>query len=112
MATAWSVAASSAGGPYAASTTTTLATLTSNGTYVFQIDLTNMVGGDQLRIHILGCCSSSTSPVQIWGGSWANVQLNPGKVSPMLPSDKCLTVTFENVLASTSTAFPWQILTV
>jgi len=112
MSTPWSVAASSAGGPYAASTTTTLATLTSNGTYVFMMDTSAMVGGDILRIHILSSVNTSTTPVQIWAGTWQNPQLNPGKISPMIPSNQVFSVTLENVGVSTSESFPWQILEV
>ena len=110
---AWSVSASSAGGPYAATATTTLCSLTSStGTFVFSIDMSNMVNGDLFRVHVLSSVSSSTTPVQVWVGAWQHVQMNPGKISPPIPSTCPFSVTFESLAGSTTNTYPWQVLSI
>src|SRR5271154_2594530 len=111
----WSVAASSAGVAYAASTVTTILHSTGPNTFVFSIDMSNMTSGDLFSIRLFTCCgtSATTTPHQVWKGTWQNIQTNPVKLSPPVASSGLdFSATFESVSGSTTETFPWQLLSI
>ncbi len=109
------MAASSDGVAYAASAVTTIITSTGNGTFVFSVDMGAMTPGDLFRVHLNTCCGTSgtTTPKQVWVGTWQHAQVNPIKISPPIPSPGIVfNATFESVAGSTTEIFPWQLLSV
>lgn len=115
MASAWTVSAGSTTATFATGTTSAVATSSTNGTYVFQIDTTNMTGGDLFRVHILtnnATTTTTASLVQAWVGTWQNAQLNPHKISPMIPVIGNIQINFEVAAGSSLEVLPWQLLVI
>lgn len=106
----WTVSASSSGVAYAAAAVTTVFTSTTNGTYVFEMDMNAMTSGDLFAVRCFTSVGSSSTLRQIWKGTWQHVQINPGKISPPIPSDTVFSATFESIAGSTTELFPWKAL--
>ncbi len=115
MASAWTVSVGSTVQAFATGVTSAVATAATGGTYVFQIDMTNMTGGDLFRAHILtnnATTTTTASLVQCWAGTWQNAQLNPMKISPMIPVIGNMQINFEVVAGSSLEVLPWQLLVI
>jgi len=82
---------------------------TTNATYVFKCNTTNLASGDVLELRVYTEDIVSGSVLQVWKGSFANVQINPIKISPPIPSDISFKATFKQ-LAGTGRTFTWEIL--
>ncbi len=107
----WTVAASSSGVAYAASTITTVITSTANGTFVFAIDMSAMTPGDLFSVRLFSS-AFTTSLVQAWKGTWQHAQVNGLKISPPIASDTVFSATFESVAGSITETFPWKLLSI
>ncbi len=104
----WTVSAS--GTTTALSTTElTLATDTTNGTYVLEVDTSNLALGDLFEIRIYTASATAGTTAQAWKGAYQHLQINNHKISPPVASDasiKC-TVTQSTGVART---FAWKLL--
>jgi hypothetical protein len=90
-------------------TETTLATDTSNGTFVLQVDTSNLVLGDLLEIRIYTINLSGGTLTQTWKGTYQHTQINNEKISPPIASDQSIKCTLKQV-AGTGRTFPWKML--
>jgi hypothetical protein len=94
-----------------ASGETTLATDTNNGTFVFQIDLSNMVLGDLVEVRVYTITLSGGSLIQTWKGTYQHVQINNIKISPPIASDQSIKCTIKWItVASGSRSNAWKML--
>ena len=107
----WSVTASSSGAGFPATSISTIITSTGNGTFVFLIDMSNMVSGDLFSVRLFTSVAS-TALVQVWKGTWNNPQINGVKISPPVAADTVFSATFESITGSTSEGFPWKLLSI
>lgn len=87
----------------------TLATDTTNATYVALIDLTNMVGGDAVELRLYTKVLSTGALDLVWKGTYANAPLVVVPQSPYVPSDQSLKLTLKQV-AGTARNFDWKLL--
>jgi hypothetical protein len=88
---------------------TILATDTNNGTFVLEVDTSNMVNGDLLEIRIYTITLSAGALVQAWKGTYQNVQINNHKISPPIASDQSIKCTL-NQQAGTGRTYAWKML--
>ncbi len=110
----WTVTASTSGAGFAAGVATTLFHTTGPNTFVFAIDMSNMINGDQFAARLFTCCTTvTTTPNQVWKGTWQHVQVNPVKYSPPIPSSGIdFSATITSVAGSSTEGFPWQLLSI
>jgi hypothetical protein len=87
----------------------TLATDTNNGTFVLELETSNMVLGDLLEIRVYSITLSGGSLVQMWKGAYQHAQINNHKVSPPVASDQSISCTIKQ-LTGTGRAFAWKML--
>lgn len=108
----WTTSQSSAGVAYAVDSLTTFVTDTNNGTFVLYADLSGMANGDLFAIRCLTAVGTSTTPKQVWKGTWKNSQTNGLKVSPPIASTTVFTATISSDSTSNSTTatYPWALL--
>ena len=106
---AWTLANSGTTAALSIGSETTLATNTSNGTFVAQVDTSNLVLGDALTIRLYTINLSGGSLTQTWEASYANVQSNNMKVTPFIASDQSFRVTLTQT-TGTGRTFAWKIL--
>ncbi len=104
----WTVSAS---GTTTALTTTelTLATDTTNGTYILEVDTSNLALGDLFEIRVYTASATAGTTAQLWKGCYQHPQTNNHKASPPVASDasiKC-TVTQSTGVGRT---FAWKLL--
>ncbi len=88
---------------------TTLATDTNNGTFVLEVETTNMVLGDLLEIRVYTITLAAAALTQAWKGTYQHVQINNHKISPPVASDQSIKCTI-NQTAGTARSFPWKML--
>ncbi len=88
---------------------TTLATDTNNGTFVLEVETTNMVNGDLLEIRVYTITLAAATLTQAWKGTYQHAQINNHKISPPIASDQSIKCTI-NQVAGTSRSFPWKML--
>ncbi len=86
-----------------------LATDTNNGTFVLEVETTNMVLGDSLEIRVYTITLAAGALTQAWKGAYANAQINNHKISPPIASDQSIKCTI-NQTAGTARSFPWKML--
>lgn len=84
-----------------------LASPTTNATYAFSVDCVNMVNSDQLELRCYDMVDGSNYR-QVWKGSFSNVQINVGKVSPPLAVTAQAKFTLKQT-AGTGRVFPWSV---
>lgn len=110
----WTVSGTSSGTSYAASAITTIINSTGNGTFVFGMDMSEMANGALFRVHLNTCVTTvTTTPKQVWAGTYQHAQLNPIKLSPPIASSGIVfNATFESVTGTTTGFFPWQLLSI
>ncbi len=87
----------------------TLATDTNNGTFVLEVETSNMVLGDLLEIRCYTITLSGGALVQMWKGTYQHAQINNHKVSPPVASDQSIKCTIIQQ-AGTGRAFAWKML--
>lgn len=88
----------------------TLSTSTTNGTYVLEVDTTNLVAGDLLELRIYTkTLSGDGSDALAWKGTFQHAQIAIKKISPPVASDVSLRATLKQV-AGTSRNFNWKLL--
>lgn len=90
-------------------TETTLATDTNNGTFVLQVDTSNLALGDLLEIRVYTINLSGGSLTQSWKGTYQNAQINNEKISPPIASDQSIKCTL-NQTAGTGRTYTWKML--
>lgn len=90
---------------------TTLATDTNNGTFVLEVDTSNLALGDVLEVRIYTITLSGGSLIQAWKSTYANAQINNHKISPPVASDQSIKCTL-NQVAGTGRTFIWKMLRV
>ncbi len=104
----WTVSAS---GITTALTTTelTLATDTTNGTYILEVDTSNMLLGDLFEIRVYTASSIGGTTAQLWKGAWQHPQINNHKASPPVASDASIKCTVTQITSAGKT-FAWKLL--
>ena len=90
-------------------TETTLATDTNNGTFVLEVDVSNLAIGDLLEIRVYTITLSGGSLIQAWKGTYQHSQINNHKISPPVASDQSIKCTIKQV-AGTGRTFAWKML--
>src|SRR5271169_3348396 len=78
-----------------ASGETTLATDTNNGTFVLELDTSNMVLGDLLEVRVYTITLAAGSLIQAWKATYQHVQINNKKISPPIASDQSIKCTIK-----------------
>lgn len=105
----WTV--DSSGTVTADGTEQTLATSTSNATFQPKVDLSNMAIGDAVELRIYTKVLTGSTLHQCWKGTYANVQVNPVAIGPMLASDFSYKLTLKQT-AGTDRNYDWSLLRV
>ena len=90
-------------------TETTLATDTNNGTFVLQVDTSNLALGDLLEIRVYTINLSGGTLTQSWKGTYQHAQINNEKISPPVASDQSIKCTL-NQTAGMGRTFSWKML--
>lgn len=88
---------------------TTLATDTTNGTFVLEVDVSNLVNGDLLEIRVYTITLNGGSLTQAWKGTYQHAQINNHKISPPVASDQSIKCTL-NQQAGTGRTYAWKML--
>ena len=86
-----------------------LATSTSNATFVYEVDLSALDVGDVVELRVNGITLSGGTAAQMWKGTFAAPRVSPRIQSPPVPSDISITVTLKQVSGS-SRSIPWKLL--
>jgi hypothetical protein len=89
------------------STEHSLATPTTNATYVLSVDTVNMVNGDLLELRCYDMVDA-TNYRQMWKGTFQHVQINNAQVSPPIAVTTQAKFTLKQV-AGTGRVFPWSL---
>jgi hypothetical protein len=88
----------------------TLDTSTSNGTFVFVVDTTNMALGDVTELRIYTKTLNTSGLDQVWKATYGpNPSFNPVAMSPPVASDQSIKVTLKQV-AGTARTYDWKVL--
>lgn len=90
-------------------TTHSLATSTSNATFVFEVDMAALVAGETVRLVVNGTTLTGGTAHQMWQGTYTAPFVNPRVQSPPVASDISINVTL-NQLTGSSRSFPWKLL--
>lgn len=86
-----------------------LGTSSTNGTFAFEADTTNLVNGDLVEFGVYTVTLSAGVYGRLWKCSAQHIQVNPHKQAPPVPSDQSIMFTVRQ-LAGTARAFPWKAL--
>ena len=105
----WTLSDSGTTSALVINTETTLATDTNNGTFIPQIETTNLANGDILEVRDYTICLSGGTLTQSWKGTYQHAQLNNEKISPPIASDQSIKVTLKQT-AGTGRTFSWKFL--
>jgi hypothetical protein len=84
-------------------------TLSQGGTFLPQVDLSNMADGDQTEIRIYNQANASSSLVQEVYLSFANKQSDPLPPLPAIPATIGWKLTLKQT-AGTNRAYQWSVL--
>jgi hypothetical protein len=90
-------------------TETTLATDTNNGTFVLEVDTSNLALGDLLEIRVYTITLSGGTLTQAWKGTYQHAQINNHKISPPIASDQSIKCTLKQT-AGTGRTYAWKML--
>jgi hypothetical protein len=90
-------------------TETALATDTNNGTFVLEVDTSNLALGDLLEIRVYTITLSGGTLTQAWKGTYQHGQINNHKISPPVASDQSIKCTLKQT-AGTGRTFAWKML--
>jgi hypothetical protein len=85
----------------------TLASPTTNATYVLSVDTVNLVNGDLVELRCYDKVDG-TNLRQVWKATYQHVQINNGKVSPPLAVTTSAQFTLKQT-AGTGRVFPWSV---
>lgn len=108
---AWTLADSGTTAALSIGVETTLATDTSNATFVLEVETTNMALGDELEIRVYTITLNGGTLTQAWKGAYQHVQINNHKISPPIASDQSIKCTL-NQQAGTGRTYNWKMLKV
>jgi len=86
-----------------------LATSTSNATFVYEVDATNMVAGDVTELRVKGITLSGGATGLMWKQTLQGPQTGVRVQSPPVASDISITVTLKQI-AGTGRSYPWKLL--
>lgn len=88
----------------------TLTTDTTNATYYFETDITNLANGDVLELRIYVMTLSGGTLRLAWKNTYGPV-MPVGDIapSPSQPSDQSIRVTLKQI-AGTARIYPWKLL--
>jgi hypothetical protein len=89
----------------------TLATDTTNKTYVLAVDAGAMVNGDELELRLYTIVLSAGTERLAFYAKFPNVQASPQLYSPPVPADISCKATLKQT-AGTGRSFPWKLLSV
>lgn len=84
-----------------------LATPTTNATYVLHVDTVNLVNGDLVELRCYDKVDG-TNYAQMWKGTFQHIQINNAKVSPPIAVTAQAKFTLKQV-AGTGRVFPWSV---
>ncbi len=87
----------------------TLDSPTTNATYVFKVDCSNMVNGDVLELRCYDTILNAGALVVAWKGTFSNVQIQLIKISPPIAASQATKFTLKQT-AGTGRNFPWSVL--
>lgn len=87
----------------------TLATSTSNGTFIFEVDLGNLAAGEGVRLTVEGITLSGGSSGIMWPGTYVAPLVATRIQAPPVASDVSITVTLTQI-SGTGRSFPWKLL--
>lgn len=86
-----------------------LATSTSNATFVFEVDAANMAAGDVTELRVKGITLSGGATNLMWKQTLQGPQTCDRVQSPPVASDISISVTLKQI-AGTGRAYPWKLL--
>jgi hypothetical protein len=88
----------------------TLATDTTNATFYFEVDITNLANGDILELRIYTMTLNGGTLRLAWKSTYGPVPpINDIAASPPQPSDQSYRATLKQT-AGTGRAWPWKVL--
>lgn len=87
----------------------TLATSTTNATFVFEVDCSALQGGDVVRLVVSGITLTGGTAHQMWQGVYTGPLVNGRVQSPAIASDISINVQLTQV-AGTGRSFPWKLI--
>jgi hypothetical protein len=90
-------------------TTYTLATSTTNGTFVYEVDISALQNGEVVRLTVGGKTLTGGTANQMWQGTYPAPLSNTRVQSPAIGSDISINVTLTQI-SGTARAFPWKLL--
>ena len=86
-----------------------LDTSTTNATFVFEVDASNMVAGDVTELRVKGITLTGGTAALMWKQTLQGPQTCDRVQSPPVASDISITVTLKQI-AGTGRAYPWKLL--
>ena len=86
-----------------------LATPSTNATYVFKVDAKNLANGDVLELRVYDTVLNAGPLGVVWKGTYAHVQAQPIKVSPPLAASQSTKFSLKQT-AGTGRGFDWSVL--
>lgn len=87
----------------------TLATSTTNGVFVYEVDLSALANGEAVSLTVEGITLSGGSSGIMWPGSYIAPLVATRMQSPPVASDISITVTLTQI-NGTARSFPWKLL--
>lgn len=91
------------------STIHTLATSTTNGVFVYEVDITTLVLGDTLVLKVNGITLAGGAAGQMWKATYNGPQANVRVQTMAIASDISINVTLQQT-TGTGRAFPWKLI--
>jgi hypothetical protein len=108
----WTLADSGTTAALTLTSETTLATDTSNGTFVLEVDTSNMVLGDVTEIRVYTITLSGGTLTQAWKDvCQGGLIINNHRISPPVASDQSIKCTITQQLG-TGRTYKWKMLRV
>lgn len=89
----------------------TLATSTTNGTFVFEVDATAMAAGDVTELRVKGITLTAGATGLMWKQTLQGPQTCVRVASPPIASDISISVTIKQI-AGTARSYPWKLLSI
>lgn len=87
----------------------TLATSTTNATFVYEVDCSALQAGDVVRLVVSGITLTAGTAAQMWQGVYTGPLVNDRVQSPAIASDISINVQLEQ-LAGVGRSFPWKLI--
>jgi hypothetical protein len=86
-----------------------LATSTSNGVFIYEVDMTNLAAGEVVELRVKGTTLTGGAAAQMWKDNAVAPLINVRVQSPPVASDISINITLKQV-SGTGRAFPWKLL--